>query len=169
MGAPEATRIPLRTQYRREYACWKNMLTRCRNPKASAYARYGGRGITVCDRWKVFVAFLEDMGASPSPNHLLERIDNDGPYEPGNCCWATRTEQQANTKATLFLTYLEITLTLAEWSRIYNIPAEVIRKRLHALKWSIPRALRTPHIQRTRRTQPSHQPGETPERNSSKE
>lgn len=80
-----------------EYRAWDAMKQRCYNPNARSYDGYGGRGITVCDRWRYsFENFLADMGERPSPEHSLDRIDNDGNYEPGNCRWATRSEQQGN-------------------------------------------------------------------------
>lgn len=80
-----------------EYAIWANMIYRCRNKKAANYPLYGGRGISVCQRWrKSFDSFFDDMGQRPSPMHSIDRIDNDGNYEPGNCRWATAKEQRAN-------------------------------------------------------------------------
>ena len=76
-----------------EYSAWRGMKARCSNPKHSSWRRYGGRGITVCERWaNSFEAFLADMGQKPSPELALVRINKDGNFEPGNCRWATRGE-----------------------------------------------------------------------------
>lgn len=82
-----------------EHNTWKAMIQRCTNPKSNSYLRYGGRGITVCDRWRQsFDDFLSDMGKKPTPDLTIERKNNDGNYEPSNCVWADRTTQILNSR-----------------------------------------------------------------------
>ncbi len=84
-----------------EYKAWKGMKTRCYNTNRKSYKDYGGRGIKVCDRWlESFENFYEDMGEKPTQKHSLDRVDNDGNYEPGNCRWATIKEQMYNRRLT---------------------------------------------------------------------
>lgn len=109
---------------------WTGMRTRCNNPRARDYARYGGRGITICERWNDFAAFVQDMDNRPSPKHVLDRIDNDGPYAPENCRWVTLTESARNRRDTLRLTVGGVTRSLAEWSELTGLPQHLIRHRL---------------------------------------
>lgn len=132
-----------------EYHAWLGMKSRCTWAPGANYARYGGRGISVCERWSgSFEAFLADMGRKPSPGHTLERIDNDGNYEPGNCRWATRSEQNANTSLSRRLTFRGETLTLRGWAMRLGVKREALKKRLR-LGWSVEDALGTPVRGRT--------------------
>jgi hypothetical protein len=127
-----------------EYRAWQTMRLRCLNPKNQAYPRYGGRGITVCDRWKDSPEnFLADMGRKPSPKHEIDRIDNDGPYSPENCRWTTRSENDRNRRNNKRITIDGETKTQAEWCEAFEIPADTFGKRL-ASGWSAKRALMTP-------------------------
>ena len=81
--------------YSREYRSWASMKQRCENPNHKRFSDWGGRGISVCDRWQRFENFISDMGPRPE-GHSIDREDNDGNYEPGNCRWATRSQQQKN-------------------------------------------------------------------------
>lgn len=112
---------------RAEYSPWKAMRMRCNNPNNANYDRYGGRGIKVCDRWNDFSAFLEDMGPRPTPDHTIERRDNDGDYEPGNCFWATRLEQAHNTSRSIILPDGRVLATLVRES---GLKPWVVRDRL---------------------------------------
>jgi hypothetical protein len=126
-----------------EYLVWQRMRDRCNNASAPNFKNYGGRGIRVCQRWDNFASFLADLGPRPSPLHSIDRRDNDGHYEPGNCRWVTKTEQLRNTRVTRFLTFNGRTLSVAGWAEELGISAGTIRARLHRGK-SPAEALRIP-------------------------
>lgn len=128
-----------------EYRIWKGMIARCENPNRRDYPHYGGRGVNVCGRWREsFDAFLADMGPRPSRQHSIERIDNKGDYEPGNCCWETRKQQQRNKRNNHILEHWGQKKTLTEWSEITGIKAATLRHRVSSYGWSAERALTTP-------------------------
>jgi hypothetical protein len=116
----------------REHRSWRAMLSRCENPKAAAYERYGGRGIAVCERWQSFDAFLADMGARPEGTSL-DRINNDGGYEPGNCRWATISEQMRNTRQTRLLTHEGVTMCLGDWAERLGLSRGGLEHRLERM------------------------------------
>ena len=98
----------------RAYNSWKHMKARCSDPNHESYKYYGAKGITVCERWLDFKNFFEDMGLCPE-GMTLERINNDGNYEPENCQWATRKAQSRNTRRNTFFTRNGQTKCAAEW------------------------------------------------------
>lgn len=112
------------------YHTWWRMLHRCRNPKSPDWKHYGGRGITVCDRWHRFEDFYVDMGPKPSPKHTIERINNDGNYEPTNCRWATHTEQVRNRRSNRTITRNGETMCASEWARRVGLTPKAVLKRL---------------------------------------
>lgn len=126
----------------RTHKIWTQLRQRCNNPKDDAYHRYGGRGIKVCERWSSFQNFLDDMGEAPEAL-TLDRIDNDGNYEPGNCRWATRKEQARNRTSNVNLTFEGKTLNLTAWSEVTGISQGTMTARL-ARGWSAERTLTEP-------------------------
>ncbi len=121
--------------YTPTWSAWKHMKRRCLNVKTAEYQRYGGRGITVCERWcNSFADFLADVGLRPD-GMTLDRIDNNGNYEPGNCRWATRKEQSSNMRTNRTITVDGATRTIAEWARIVGMNRSAIRHRLES-GWS---------------------------------
>ena len=122
-----------------EHSTWYGMLTRCRNPKSTNYANYGGRGITVCQHWEKFEPFLEDMGPKPTPQHSIERRDNNLGYSKENCYWATRNEQNHNKRNNKRIYFHGITMTLAEWAKHLGVSRQTIASRLK-VGWSLGKA-----------------------------
>lgn len=111
------------------HTSWRKMKERCTNSGSDKWRYYGGRGILLCDRWLTFEPFLEDMGVKPSPNHSIDRIDNDGNYEPSNCRWATRDEQLANRSDNVFVSFHGERLTIGQLAKRYGLDHETVRKR----------------------------------------
>ena len=125
-----------------EYHTWEQIVQRCTNKDSPRYKTYGGRGITVCERWLEFENFIRDMGPRPT-GQSIERVDNDKGYEPTNCIWAEASVQHNNTTKSVRITYNGRTQTRRQWSRELGIPDGTIRKRL-LLGWSMDKALSTP-------------------------
>lgn len=125
------------------YYAWSSMKTRCYNKKSSKYHRYGGRGITVCASWHDYKNFLEDMGEKPNGTSL-DRIDNNGNYEPDNCRWATATEQSDNRSVSKIITIDGVGNTLRRWAIKYGLKPSTVSQRIYVYGWNIERALTTP-------------------------
>ena len=130
-----------------EYRAWLHMKDRCFNPNNKQYLDWGGRGITVCDRWLNFKNFLADMGLKPTSKHSIDRIDNDGNYSVENCKWSTNTEQHNNTRANHLITISCVTLNVKQWEKKMGYGENVIHTRLK-LGWSEYKAVMTPVKQR---------------------
>lgn len=128
-----------------EYKVWLGIIARCTDPNLPRWMDYGGRGITMCARWRhSFENFLADMGKKPSKDHSIERKENDGNYEPGNCAWATRIEQARNTRRNRWLEFQGERLLISEWAHRTGIRRLTIKKRIDKLGWSVERALTIP-------------------------
>ncbi len=126
-----------------EYGIWGNMLYRCNNPSASQYAKYGGRGISVCRQWLDFENFIRDMGNRPSPLHSIDRIDVNGDYCPENCRWATPKVQGRNRRNTRIFTYNEECMSLMDIIEKYNLPKQRTISRIKR-GWAIELAVELP-------------------------
>lgn len=125
------------------YRTWGGMLNRCTNTSAPQYTNYGGRGIEVCARWSGpdgFINFAQDMGEKPGPDYSIERKDNDGPYSPANCKWATKEEQANNQRTNRVFTIAGETKTLMQWVRAQGVPYDRVWHRLKA-GWEPSKAL----------------------------
>lgn len=113
------------------YYTWQAMKRRCNNPRDKRYDDYGGRGIKVCERWSSsYEAFLEDVGLPPSDKHQIDRINNDGDYEPSNCRWVDRVQNARNKRNTRLISAFGESLTLAEWSERSGILQKTIEMRI---------------------------------------
>lgn len=125
-----------------EYHSWASMIQRCTNTNEREYFRYGGRGITVCKRWRSFENFLADMGERPSSLHTIERINNDAGYSPENCKWATKAEQNRNMRRNRWITWNDETLCMTDWAARLGLTLGGLAHRLN--NWSLERAMTEP-------------------------
>lgn len=130
----------------KEYDVWQKMRDRCYNPASKDYANYGGRGITVCERWNTFEHFYADMNCPrPSSRHSLDRYpDKNGNYEPGNVRWATPKQQARNQRKTIFITYDGREMPLIEAAELFGIRYLTLKYRIRA-GWSVQRSLNLEH------------------------
>jgi hypothetical protein len=122
------------------YATWINIRERCENPNNAGYAKYGAKGIRICERWQSFENFLSDVGQPPSAQHSIDRIDYRGNYEPSNCRWATMLEQQNNRSSNHLITAFGKTQTLQQWSRETGFAHKTLLRRL-GNGWDVETAL----------------------------
>lgn len=128
-----------------EYRAWQHMKNRCLNPRADQRRQYQDRGIMVWEGWvHDFPAFLAHVGRRPSPQHSLDRIDNNGSYVPGNVRWATQPEQCSNTRMNCWITYHGRTQTRSQWADELGIQRSTLYLRLKA-GWPLERALQRHH------------------------
>lgn len=127
-----------------EWKIWNKMIIRCTNPKHDKYKNYGAKGITVCERWldkeKGFINFLEDMGKKPK-RHQIDRINNNGNYEPSNCRWVTRKQNCRNKSTNVLYSYQGKTQTMIEWAEEYNLHYASLAYYLREKKVDIAEAL----------------------------
>lgn len=124
-----------------EHNTWLNMRQRCYNPNASGYHGYGGRGIKVCERWKRFEHFLADMGPRPSSDYSIDRVDNNGNYEPSNCRWVDTDIQRRNTRRNILFTFHGITMTVGDWAAKQGLKPFTVYSRINRDGWSPEEAL----------------------------
>jgi hypothetical protein len=122
------------------YQTWKSVLSRCLNPNYTAYKDYGGRDITVCDKWLTFEGFYEDMGKRPN-GLTIDRIDNDKGYSKENCKWATKETQANNRRSNVILEYNGKKMTIAQWAREIGVTKGALKSRIER-GWAIERALK---------------------------
>lgn len=135
---------------RPEYYAWRNMIRRCYDINTERYVHYGARGITVCDRWLTFENFFLDMGERPTDGHSIDRINNDGNYEPSNCKWSTFLEQSYNKRSNIWIEHNGIKRTITQWAKAIGIDRKTLSSRIYESRWPIEKALDHPKKSRTK-------------------
>ena len=133
--------------YSRTYKIWMGIKRRCLYKKHNRYHIYGGRGITICHQWMKFENFISEMGECP-PGYQIDRINNDGNYEPSNCRWVTPKTNSRNTRRTVLLTHDGLTKSLIEWSEYLKISYDCLGKR-YLMGWDVNKILTTPKMNRS--------------------
>lgn len=132
-------------QRSKEWRTWNAMIRRCTYESMDDYDRYGGRGISICPQWRhSFETFLHDVGSAPSAKHSIDRIDNDGNYEPSNIRWATNSEQIKNSRKARLITFQGQTMNIGDWAKETGINRQTIQMRIDHRGWSIHDALTKP-------------------------
>lgn len=137
-----------------EYSAWQHMIARCERPSDSRYHCYGARGISVCERWRGrggFQNFIRDMGRRPGPKYSIDRVNNNGNYEPANCRWSTIVEQANNKSKNIIITYNDEEKTLGEWVRELGLGYKNIWERMNRFGWSFEKAIKTEKRETVRR------------------
>jgi hypothetical protein len=126
------------------YGVWKSMIQRCRDPHITRAKSYVDKGVSVCEEWKDYAVFREWAIASGYSEGLsIDRIDNDGNYEPSNCKWSTNKEQANNRSTNRYITHEGKTLTVSQWAEVIGIARDTLKRRLYC-GWSVEKALTTP-------------------------
>lgn len=138
-------------QHPSEHQSWRSMCERCFRKENKKHRHYGGRGITVCERWQnSFANFFSDMGAKPTPKHTIDRINNDGNYEPSNCKWSTNKEQSRNMRRTVYVEHEGQRRLLMDVADSMGISRPVLYSRLKN-GWSMEEALTLPVAKHTKK------------------
>lgn len=141
-----------------EYDTWCHIIARCEKPDGKSWNNYGGRGITMCPQWREsFECFLQDMGRKPTPQHTIERVNNDKGYSPDNCIWATMAVQNTNKRNIRYFTLDGETLHMTDWAHRLGTRTATIVKRLNR-GWTIRQALLTPILHRSSQSCAIYQP-----------
>lgn len=130
-----------------EYKAWSDMKVRCLRPNHKSFRNYGARGIKICERWMRFDEFFADMGNRPE-GCSLDRRDNNGDYEPGNCRWVTLDEQNRNKRNNHLIEFHGIILNICDWAEVFGLTADALSRRLKR-GWPLERAMTHPALKRT--------------------
>lgn len=143
-----------------EYEAWRGMIKRCTNPNCKSFKDYGARGIKICEEWlSSFVAFYNSVGPKPTPAHEIDRINNNGNYEPGNCKWSISKEQCNNMRRNHKIVFNGESMNIGQWATKLGINVRTLRNRLIRNNWPIEKAFTEPiHQSHIPRSSPASDP-----------